>query len=87
MEVMTNRDEIEAAVIEELGNIAPDIDASAADRNADLREEFDIDSMDFLNLVIALHERLGVEIPEVDYPKLASIAGAVSYLDGRVAAS
>jgi len=80
---MANRDEIEAAVIEELGNIAPDIDAAAADRNADLREEFDIDSMDFLNLIIALHERLGVDIPEVDYPKLASIEGAVSYLCAR----
>lgn len=80
---MTTRDEIETAVLEELGNIAPDIDVSSVDRGGDLREEFDIDSMDFLNLVIALHERLSVEIPEVDYPRLASIDGAVAYLSNK----
>jgi acyl carrier protein len=45
-----------------------------------LRDELDIDSMDFLNVVIALHERLGIEIPEGDYPKLATLAGCVEYL-------
>ena len=79
-----SEDDIKAAIIEELENIAPDIDASEADSNADLREEFDIDSMDFLNLVTALHERLGIDIPEVDYPKLSSIDGAVAYLEARL---
>jgi acyl carrier protein len=41
--------------------------------------------MDFLNFVIALHERLEVDIPEVDYPKLATINGAVGYLGGKLA--
>ena len=78
------KDEIQAVLFEELGNIAPDIDASVADPGVDLREEFDIDSMDFLNLVTALHERLGIDIPELDYPKLASIDAATVYLEGRL---
>jgi acyl carrier protein len=77
--------EIRALVLEQLGNIAPEADPSAIDPDASLRDELDIDSMDFLNFVIALHERLEVDIPEVDYPKLATINGAVGYLGGKLA--
>ena len=52
------RDNIAAVLIEELGRIAPEIDASKFDPNAELREELEIDSMDYLNLVAALSERL-----------------------------
>ncbi len=51
---------------------------------ADLREALDIDSMDFLNFVIAIHRRLGVDIPELDYPKLVTLDGAASYLMARL---
>jgi acyl carrier protein len=77
--------EIRALVLEQLGNIAPEADPSSIDPEAPLRDELDIDSMDFLNFVIALHERLEVDIPEVDYPKLATINGAVGYLGGKLA--
>jgi acyl carrier protein len=77
--------EIRALVLEQLGNIAPEADLPAIDPGAPLRDELDIDSMDFLNFVIALHERLKVDIPEVDYPKLATINGAVGYLSGKLA--
>jgi acyl carrier protein len=80
---MTTGD-IETTVIEELGNIAPDADLSSLDRKADLREALDIDSMDFLNLVTALHKRLGVDIPELDYPKMFTLDGAIAYLRLRV---
>jgi acyl carrier protein len=43
-------------------------------------EQLDIDSMDFLNLIVALHERTGIEIPERDYPKLSTLDAAVAYL-------
>jgi acyl carrier protein len=76
---------IEATVIEELGNIAPEADLSSLDRKADLREALDIDSMDFLNLVMALHKRLGVDVPELDYPKMFTLDGAVAYLRLRLA--
>ena len=69
---------------EELGNIAPEADFNSLDRSADLREAIDIDSMDFLNFVIAVHRRLGVDIPEIDYPKLVTIDGAVKYLTARL---
>ncbi len=51
---------------------------------ADLREALDIDSMDFLNFMIAVHHRLGVEIPELDYPKLITLDGAVAYLTTKL---
>jgi acyl carrier protein len=77
------RDEITAALIEELGKIAPESDADRLDPDADLREELDIDSMDFLNLVTALSDRLCIEIPEIDYPSLATLAHATDYLAQR----
>ena len=72
---------------EELGNIAPEMDLAKLDRTADLREALDIDSMDFLNFVIAIHRRLGVDIPELDYPKLATLEGAMAYLKAKLGSS
>jgi acyl carrier protein len=78
------RDNITAALIDELGRIAPETDASRLDPNADLREELDIDSMDFLNLVTALSEHLKIDIPETDYPRLATFGHAIDYLVQRL---
>jgi acyl carrier protein len=80
---MTETD-IRAVLQEELGNIAPEIDLQKVDPCIDLREALDIDSMDFLNFVTAIHHRLGVDIPELDYPKLVTLDGAVSYLKTRL---
>lgn len=71
-------------VQEELNNIAPEVDLAAVDPMADLREAVDIDSMDFLNLVTALHHRTGIAIPEIDYPKLVTLSGMVAYLEARL---
>lgn len=75
--------EIRATVLSVLGDIAPEADAAALDPGESLREQLDLDSMDFLNFVVGVHKRLGVEIPEADYPRLASLAGAVSYLEAK----
>jgi acyl carrier protein len=80
-------DAILTALREELGNIAPEMDLAKLDRTADLREALDIDSMDFLNFVIAIHRRLGVDIPELDYPKLATLEGAMAYLKAKLGSS
>ncbi len=72
--------DIRKVVQEELNNIAPEVDLASIDPAADLREALDIDSMDFLNFITALHHRLGVDIPEIDYPKLVTLDGAVAYL-------
>ncbi|MGA8691909.1 MAG: acyl carrier protein [Methyloceanibacter sp.] len=69
---------------EALGNIAPEMDVGTIDPSADLREALDIDSMDFLNFVTAMHHRLGVDVPEIDYPKLATLDGAVAYLEAKL---
>ena len=77
-------DEIRDAVIQALTSIAPEIDPGALRPDTVLRQEFDLDSVDFLNFVIALHGRLGVDVPESDYARLGTIEGAVQYLRGRL---
>lgn len=79
-------EKIRAALYEELGNLAPEADASAIDPEANLREALDLDSMDFLNLMIALHERLGIAIPEADYAELRTLNKAIGYLSEKLPA-
>ncbi len=82
------RDEVEAAVRSILGGIAPEVDLAGVRPDADLRDELDIDSMDFLRLVVALHDRLGVDVPERDYPRIRTLASCVAYIvERRPAAS
>lgn len=73
-------EQIRATVLKCLGEIAPEADLSRIRPTVNFRDQLDIDSMDFLNFVIALHQRLGVEIPERDYPKLVTLDGCVNYL-------
>jgi acyl carrier protein len=80
---MTDED-LKGIVLDTMTAIAPEIDVATVDLGANLREQFDFDSMDFLNFVIALHERLNVEIPEADYRELVSVDGAVNYLKSRL---
>jgi acyl carrier protein len=76
-------DEIRAALLRVLGAIAPEADLGHLAPDADLREELDLDSMDILNVAVGLHEALGVDIPEIDYPRLATLRSAVAYLATR----
>ena len=78
-------DELRDVVIEVLCDLAPDIDPAEVGPDTNLREELELDSMDFLNFVIALHERLSLDIPEADYPKLVTLSGCVSYLAAKQA--
>jgi len=78
-------DEIRAAFFADLTAVAPDIDAEGLRDDDHLQEDLGLDSMDFLNLVSALHKRFGLPIPEVDYPRLATTALAVAYLDQALA--
>jgi acyl carrier protein len=74
------RDESRTIVLEELARLAPESDPGALPETAELREELDLDSMDFLNFVTALNVRTGIAIPESAYAELATIGGAVGYL-------
>ena len=76
--------DIQAAVFKGLRKIAPEADLDQISSNENLREALDIDSFDFLNLMIGLHEALNVEIPESDYPKLGTLGELVSYLSDRL---
>jgi acyl carrier protein len=81
--VTKTTEEIRATLLAVLRGIAPEADPAILDSGESLRDQLDLDSMDFLNFVIGVHERLGVEIPEADYPRLASLDGAVAYLRGK----
>lgn len=81
---MTNPTELRAVFLDALAAIALGADVGAVGDDASLREELDLDSMDILRLAQALHERLDVDVPEVDYPRLDTVAGAVEYLAARV---
>lgn len=72
--------DVRKAVLEELNNIAPEVDLAGLDPAADLREALDIDSLDFLNFVTAIHHRLAVEIPETDYRQLLTLDKTLAYL-------
>lgn len=75
-----------AAFIEELVRVAPDIDPATVGDDDHIQEDLELDSMDVLNLVTALHERFGVDIPESDYPKIATPSLAADYLTKTVKA-
>ncbi|HWO00831.1 MAG TPA: acyl carrier protein [Blastocatellia bacterium] len=74
------KDQIEAIVLRTLRSIAPEADLSQIKPDVALRDQLDVDSMDFLNFMIGLHKELNVEIPEADYPQLATLNGCVAYL-------
>lgn len=78
-------EELRATVLRVLGEIAPEADLAQIKPDVSFRSQLDLDSMDVLNFVIALHETLGVEIPEADYPKLATLDGCVAYLGAALA--
>jgi acyl carrier protein len=66
-----------------LARIAPEADPTALDGAIDLRDQLDIDSMDFLNFVIGLHREFAIEVPEADYPRLRTLDGCVDYVQER----
>ena len=76
--------EIRQTVVRLLTDIAPEADPAQLKPDVSFRDQLDIDSMDLLNFVIALHQEFGLEIPERDYPKLMTINGCVDYLAGKV---
>jgi acyl carrier protein len=78
------RAEIQVTVLQVLGKIAPEADLGALPETAVLRDELEIDSMDFLNFAIGLHQALGVDIPESDYERMTSLRACVDYLVSRL---
>ena len=79
---MTER-EARAVLARSLEEVAPEVEAEALDPDVPLLEQVDLDSMDFLAFVEAVGEEAGVDIPERDYPLLATLASGAAYLAGR----
>ena len=76
-------DDVSTRVLDALLRVAPEIERASVRPDAVLRDEYDLDSMDFLNFVIGLHEAFGIDIPESDYPALTTLAGCLRYLRAR----
>jgi acyl carrier protein len=78
-------EEIRQAIIDILGDIAPDEDLTNLDDNVNFREQMELDSMDFLDIVMELRKRYRVQVPEEDYVHLASMNSTVKYLEPKMA--
>lgn len=76
--------EIREEILEILRDIVPDEDLSALKDDVPLREQVELDSMDFLDIVMELRKRHRIQIPEADYQHLASLASTVAYLEPRM---
>ena len=74
------RDDVRNAVIEILTEIAPDEDFDTLKDEEKLRDQFDLDSMDFLDIVMELRKRYNIEVPETDYEQLVTMASCIDYL-------
>jgi acyl carrier protein len=78
-------DEVRTTVVRLLGEIAPEADLATVKPDVSFRDQLDIDSIDFLNFVVALHKQFQIDVPESDYPELATIDGCVRYLQRKLA--
>jgi acyl carrier protein len=79
-----NASEILPAVIATIQTIAPEVEAAELRADRPLRAQVDLDSMDWLNVLVGLHQRFGVDIPEADYARLVSLQDIVDYIAARL---
>ena len=78
------QEEVKDVVLNIIMDVAPDEDVSDLDASQSLREQLDLDSMDFLDIVMELRKRHKVEVPSEDYPHLATLDGCVQYLTPKM---
>ena len=78
--------DIREAILDILHDIAPDEDLSGLKEDVPFREQLELDSMDFLDIVMELRKRYRIQIPETEYTELASMASTVRYLEPRMTA-
>ena len=74
------RSEIDTVIIDALAAVAPDADTGALDPARPFRDQIEIDSVDFLNFVLGIERRLGLRVPELDYPQFSTLDGCRAYL-------
>lgn len=81
-----NTDQIRAVTLATLQSIAPEVETAALRGDRPLRNQVDLDSMDWLNFLLGLHEKLKVDIPEADYARLVTLDDVVAYLRNKLGA-
>jgi acyl carrier protein len=77
-------EETKQAIVDIIADIAPDEELDSLKGDVPLRDQIDLDSMDFLDIVMELRKRYNVEVPEADYMELNTLDGCVSYLEGKL---
>jgi len=80
----SNNEKIRSEILAILKALAPEIDPARIIPDKPVRAQIDLDSMDWLNVLAAMHEKLGVDIPESDYGKVTTLDGIVAYLAARI---
>ena len=78
------RDEIKNLILEIIEDIDEDAEFDNLDADAPLRDQLDLDSMDFLDIVMELRKRYKLQIPEEEYPELATLTSCVNYLEPKL---
>jgi acyl carrier protein len=78
------RDEIKDVILEIIADIDEEADFASLDADAPLRDQLDLDSMDFLDIVMELRKRYKLQIPEEEYPQLATLTSCVNYLEPKL---
>jgi acyl carrier protein len=78
-----DRESLAGEVLALLQSIAPELEPAELQRSSPLRHQVDLDSMDWLNFLVALSQRFGVQIPEADYARLTTMDDVLDYLSAR----
>ena len=78
------KEQIKTTILEIIAQIIPDEDLSNLKGDIPLREQVELDSMDFLDIIMELRKRYGIEVPEDDYTQLATLDGSVAYLEPQM---
>lgn len=79
-----NPEQLRAIVLDVVGDVAPEADLGSIDPKVSFHDQFEIDSVDYLNIMMTLEARLELAIPEADYPKLSSLEGCIEYLEPKL---
>jgi len=80
-----NRTEAETVILHILTRIAPEANLADLEPDVEFREQLDIDSMDYLNFILGIHQQTGIDVPEVDYAKLATLEDSIAYVVAHAA--
>jgi acyl carrier protein len=80
-----NREELKKLTLAILLEVVPEAEPAKVEPGTSFRDQFDMDSIDFLNFVLRLEKEVGIKVPELDYPRLSSLDGCLAYFEAKLA--